>query len=169
MPNLEVSSFVTLGICWNQIRFTYEQLELSRESCARLAHVWQFDCQAGRIEIVTFTIQCEVLNVKTEVKSFKSVNQASHDTGPSEFKERKRFYGSYVYSAWHPSSCRYNTHTQCQTVLTDNYAHKSYFTALSRKEKIRTTLPNVDKSINHLGRYVGLSEAWFLTVTTVDR
>ena len=45
------------------------------------------------------------------------------------------------------------------TVLTDNYAHKSYFTALPRKEKIRTTLPNVDKSINHLGRYVRLSRS----------
>ena len=63
----------------------YEQLGLSRESCVRLARVWQFDCHAGRIEIVKFTIQCEVLNVKTEVKSFKSVNQASHDTTPSEF------------------------------------------------------------------------------------
>ena len=40
------------------------------------------------------------------------------------------------------------------TVLTENNAHKSYFTALPRKEKIRTTLPNVDKLINHLGRYV---------------
>ena len=51
------------------------------------------------VEIVTFPIKCEVLNVKTEVKSFKSVNKASHDTGPSEFKQRKRFYRSYVYSA----------------------------------------------------------------------
>ena len=25
MPNLEVSSFVTLGICWNQKWFIYEQ------------------------------------------------------------------------------------------------------------------------------------------------
>ena len=114
MPNLNASSFVTLGICWNQIWFTNEQLELSRESCARLARVWQYDCRAGRIEIVTFTIKCEVLNVKTEVKSFKSVDQASHDTGPSEFKERRRFYGSYVYSAWRPSSCLYNTQAQCQ-------------------------------------------------------
>ena len=101
IPNLEVSSFVTLGICWNQIWFTYKQLELSRESCVRFARVWQFDCHAGRIEIVTFTIKCEGLNVKTEVKSFKSVNEASHDTGPSEFKERKTFYGSYVYVRVH--------------------------------------------------------------------
>ena len=100
---------------------------------------------------------------KTEVKSFKSVNQASHDPGPSEFKERKRFYGSYVYCAWSPSSCRYSTQTQCQqcslTITRINRILRHCF----ENKNIRTTLPDVDKSINHLGRYVGLSDAWYPT------
>ena len=135
MTHLEVSLFVTLGICWNQIWFIHEQLELSRESCARLARVWQFDCHAGRIEIVTVTIKCEVLNVKTEVKSFKSVNQASHNTGLSEFKERKRFYGAYQCT---PRDIRVHVITVLDTmttVLTDNYAHKSYFTRYCLEKK----------------------------------
>ena len=51
MPNLEVSSFVTLGICWNQIWFIYEQLELSRESCARLVRVDNLNVTRGELKL----------------------------------------------------------------------------------------------------------------------
>ena len=72
------------------------------------------DCPAGRVEIVTFTIKCEVLNVKTEVKSLLTRHLTILDHRDSK---NERDSTGHVYSTWRPSSCRL-THNAKQYSLT---------------------------------------------------